>query len=153
MKKIFLILLAGILFSACINKQPNFSQYDDGQQIKMQVGSSPWLNVELALSNEAQRQGLSDRDEIGADGMLFVFPSLGQTSFWMKDMKFDLDMIWIAQGKVVDIDQNVPKPAEGASLSELPSYSPSQPVDMILELPAGKVADWQIEIGDRINFR
>jgi uncharacterized membrane protein (UPF0127 family) len=92
------------------------------------------LTVELAENAATWEKGLSDRPLLDPDtGMLFVFPRLHIPLFWMKDMKFPLDIIWIADNTVVGIDKNVPIPDGG----KLPTYSPKVPVDKVLEVPAG----------------
>ena len=54
------------------------------------------LPVELAITPEERRQGLSDRPSLApGTGMLFVFESDGHRQFWMKNMHFPLDMVWI----------------------------------------------------------
>lgn len=118
------------------------------QFTRAQNGKSVLLKTELVNTDVSRTLGLSGREEIGADGMLFVFPKPQIYRFWMKDMKFDLDMIWIENGKVVDITQNVPAPTAQQTESTLPTYSPSQPVTMILEVPAGSVKNWNLQVGD-----
>lgn len=105
--------------------------------------------VEIADDPAEQEQGLSDRETLGSDGMLFVFAHAGTPAFWMKQMLFDLDFIWIKDGKVVEITQNVPKPMPNQSASSLTIYRPQQPVDQMLEVPAGFAQQHLIEVGDR----
>lgn len=110
-------------------------------------------NIEVADTPEKQQLGLSGREEIGSDGMLFVFPRLGKYPFWMKDMKFDLDFIWIREGVVVEIMPNIPKPIyENSTDKELTIYPPSQDVDMMLEVTAGFAAKKGIKVGDLVNL-
>ncbi len=109
------------------------------------------LEVEVVNTSESITQGLSGRESIGADGMLFILPERRVPTFWMKEMKFDLDMIWIDDYKVVDITTKVPKPEEDLNLRELPLYSPSQVVDMVLEVEKGKAEDWNVEVGNVVK--
>lgn len=115
------------------------------------VGDVPFT-VEVVYTPESVEQGLSGRTSIGSDGMLFVFPELIQAKFWMKDMLFDLDMVWIASGSVVSILESIPKPEPDTALSDLPIYSAPVSVDMVLELPAGKAAELGISVGDSVRF-
>ena len=66
------------------------------------------FKVDLALTPNAREQGLSGRKELKKnEGMLFVFNNMGKYSFWMKDMNFNIDIIWIHDArKVVYIKQN-----------------------------------------------
>lgn len=95
------------------------------------------LEVEIADTAEKITLGLSGRDQIGADGMLFILAEPRQPGFWMKKMKFDLDIIWIKNNKIVGIHKNIPAPAENTPESKLEVYFASEPVDMVLEVPAG----------------
>jgi uncharacterized membrane protein (UPF0127 family) len=105
------------------------------------------LLVETAQTPKQWEKGLSDRKEMGSvDGMLFIFPQYHIPIFWMKDMHFPIDMIWIADGIVADIIPNV-QPETG---DKLPTYSPKVPVDMILETPAGWAEEKGITIGDEL---
>lgn len=105
------------------------------------------FEVLVADSFFEQRQGLSDvkLDELDADGMLFTFDGQDVRNFWMKDMEFALDVLWIKEGKIVDMDLGVPAPERG----EEPRKMSSNPigVDMALELPAGDVAKYGILAG------
>ncbi|MBI2908391.1 MAG: DUF192 domain-containing protein [Chloroflexi bacterium] len=103
--------------------------------------------VEIAETPEATERGLSGRDPLaGNQGMLFIFQYSGVYPFWMKEMKFPLDFIWIAEGKVVDLTENVPLSPEGP----LPLYRPRVPITWVLEVNAGFVAQHGIKIGDSV---
>lgn len=107
------------------------------------------LSVELAENAKDWTQGLSGRDDLAkGEGMLFIFPSAHIPSFWMKDMNFDLDIIWINRGLVVDITKNVPRPQN--SSDNLPTYSPAKAVDTVLEVPAGYATEINLQVGDQI---
>lgn len=121
----------------------------DRQRMKLQVGSQN-LTVEVVNSPASITQGLSGRSEIGADGMFFLFGEHRVPEFWMKEMKFDLDLIWISESKIVEITPNVPKPSPATPLADLPRYSPSTLVDSVLEVPAGKAAEWHLKPGDPV---
>jgi hypothetical protein len=79
--------------------------------------------------------------------MLFILGSKGIPTFWMKDMNFPLDFIWIDDDQVVDVTKNVPPPSPGESLA---IYSPKAPSNYVLELNAGTVDEYQISIGDKV---
>lgn len=123
----------------------------DRQQRTITIGSNK-LAVEVVTSPESIEQGLSGRSEIGSDGMLFVFGSDRMLSFWMKEMVFDLDLIWLRDGRVVEITRDVPHPSPNTPLPKLPLYKPSTPVDMVLEVPAGGAGGWGIEIDDQMQL-
>lgn len=106
------------------------------------------FQVEVVRTSDQITQGLSDREAIGADGMLFVLPQRNIPLFWMFHMKFPLDFVWIDGDKVVDLTEHVQVPASGAPDSVLPTYSPKVPVTHVLELPDGAVKKNTITVGD-----
>lgn len=149
--KILLILLGLIVVGYLI-----FSQFLTGgsQQkfLNARLGDSPNLKLEIAHQSADMTQGLSGRDELDVDGMLFVFNSDRLPQFWMKEMKFDLDLIWIKDNQVVEVVSQVPAPAPGQADTTLPLYQPSQLVDMVLEVQAGKAVEWGVEPGVRLEW-
>jgi len=97
------------------------------------------LRLEIADTDATRVQGLSGRDSLDSDaGMLFVFDAPSIYPFWMKEMKFPLDMIWIDGGKVVDVATLRP-PVPGELIP--PSHIPVASADLVLEINAGKAAD------------
>jgi len=112
------------------------------------------FDVELAYTSEDRTQGLSDRDSLAeTSGMLFIYDEARTLTFWMLNMRFDLDFVWIGEDcTVLDIHRNVPRPPEGQQPSELPRYSPSAPAQYNLEINAGLAEKLSIEIGDKVTF-
>ncbi|MCA9369608.1 MAG: DUF192 domain-containing protein [Pseudomonadales bacterium] len=105
------------------------------------------LTVEVVNTPESMTQGLSGRSQIGADGMLFIFPQPKHATFWMKEMQFPLDMIWIHKGRVTGVTEDVPYPLPETPLDQLPTYSSPGLADMVLELPAGMAEEYGVEVG------
>ena len=99
------------------------------------------------------QEGLSGRPGLTNDqGMLFDFGSLQNPSFWMKDMKFNLDFVWIANGKIIYITKNVSAPPAGTSDGQLKLYNSPSPVDWVLEVSAGWADGNKIKIGDEVRL-
>lgn len=113
------------------------------------------IQAELAQTAGERAQGLSDRDSLAPDaGMLFVFESERQPSFWMRRMRFPLDFLWISAGlRVVDRTEDVPPPAPGTPDAELPRYVPDAAVLYVLEVNAGVIREAGVEIGDTVSFQ
>lgn len=110
------------------------------------------LNVEIADTPATRSEGLGGRENLASDsGMLFIFDSIGQYSFWMKGLKFPLDFIWIKDGVVVDITKNVPPPTLSQKDASLPTYQPKVAVDSMLEVNAGTVDRLSIQTGDKVK--
>lgn len=129
----------------------SLQQLPDHDLIKADLGQAKNLKLEIVNTPESIAQGLSGRDKLGADGMLFILPTSSQPQFWMKEMKFDLDLVWFQDLRVVEITPAVPAPKPGALPSELPLYSPAQKVDLVLELPAGSVAELGLKPGLKLE--
>jgi uncharacterized protein len=117
------------------------------------IGDASFV-VELAVTSQEQRQGLSGRPGLAqGTGMLFIFESEGLYPFWMKGMRFPLDMVWInAECAVVDITKEVPPPDPGQATSDLPTYRPSEPAQYVLEINAGEAESAGIRAGDLVEF-
>lgn len=66
------------------------------------------VRAEIAATPENRTKGLSGRPSLKEnEGMLFVFDKPGFYSFWMKDMNFPIDIIWISEEmKIIDITKN-----------------------------------------------
>jgi len=108
------------------------------------------LNSELAVTNEERQLGLMFRDKINYDqAMLFVFEEEGFHSFWMKNMKFSIDILWLDREKrIVHLETNVPP----CKKSPCPSYPALKPAMFVLEIKAGSVHKHQLKLYDRIEF-
>jgi hypothetical protein len=143
-KKIFLIGLFILLASGCQEKKQVFETgyvYFKDEQFK----------VQLAVTTAQHNQGLSGQTgfDVGVVGMLFTFPSLDERSFWMKGMLFPIDVIWLNQGRVIGMAQNVPILDK---MGEITRFNSNGPADAILELKEGFIAQKGVKIGDRFEL-
>lgn len=112
------------------------------------------LFVAVANTDESRQQGLSGQPQLADDqGMLFDFKNAerNKPGFWMKEMLFSLDMIWIRDNTVIDITKNVPLPVPNAALSSLPLYFPSQPIDTVVEVSAGWCERHGVSMGAKLK--
>lgn len=125
--------------------------YQDRQKIAIKLDNQP-ITVEIVNTPASITQGLSGRSELGADGMLFVHSHAQPATYWMKDMRFNLDFVWIRDGQVIGVTENVPAPEEVMPDDQLPVYSAPGLVDMVLELPAGTVTEFNIYPGMVVSF-
>ena len=114
----------------------------------LEIGEKSF-NLELALTQEQISRGLMHREELAVDGgMLFVFPAEAQRSFWMKNCKIDLDILFLDKtGRVVRKtrmfapDPNIPD-------NQLPRYSSKYPAQFAIELAAGETDKLKVKEGD-----
>ena len=79
--------------------------------------------------------------------MLFVYSDHSARTFWMKGMRFPIDIIWIDRGRVRGIERSVPVPQ-----GTLPLYSSGGPADHVLEVPAGWARRHGTRRGDRVSI-
>jgi uncharacterized membrane protein (UPF0127 family) len=139
----FLAITAGVLLAlkiigTNINKEP---------QVKFHNGI---VYVEMAETTEQRNQGLSDRTNLAQNhGMLFVFDTPGNYSFWMNKMNFNLDFVYFNNKEVVDVIKNVPYPKDGETPASVKS---EKQFDKLLEINAGVADLLKIKIGDQVTF-
>ncbi len=123
---------------------------DDRRPILARV-SVAWqtFRVEVADTSGKMEKGLGLRDSMPADaGMYFSFPSAQYWVFWMKDMRFPIDIVWIRDGKVVDVTAEVPVD----KTLPLKTYSPIAPADAVLEINAGAAGKAGVKTGDEVKL-
>lgn len=104
------------------------------------------LYVSIADTSELRERGLGGRTGLSADeGMFFVFQKDDIYPFWMKDMRFAIDIVWIAHdGAVIYIEHNL-------SPDTYPQvFASDKPARYVLELPSGYAASHQIKVGDNV---
>ncbi len=100
-----------------------------------------------AVKTETEKQrGLANRTKIpGNDGMLFVFETDDRHGIWMKDMRMDIDIIWIdANKRIVTVERNV-KPNTYPKV-----FQPTKPARYVLEVAAGQAS--KLRSGQRLEF-
>ncbi len=105
------------------------------------------LDIEIAETDYETQTGLMYRDSMKENqGMLFIFPDTRMHSFYMKNTKIALDIIYIDENlKIASFQENaIPLDETG-----LPSVVP---VKYVLEINAGLAEKWQLEIGDSIKY-
>jgi uncharacterized membrane protein (UPF0127 family) len=139
----FLILAAFLAFSVAIFREKIFQENFQKKGRRLLIAQSAF-EVEMAQNDFTRQKGLSGRDFLCREcGMLFVFPHLQKTSFWMKDMRVNLDILWIADGKVVHIEREIDH-------KSLKIFSPDILADQVLEINSGVSSELGIQIGDRV---
>jgi uncharacterized protein len=110
------------------------------------------VQADIAGDEAARQRGLSGRRRLAPDaGMLFLL-SDDSPSFWMKGMRFPIDILWIKNGRIVDVSADVPPPA-GNGAGPLPTYSPDAPADRALEVNAGWAARHDVGRGDSVRVK
>ncbi len=105
------------------------------------------LDIEIADSDYETQTGLMYRSSMAdKQGMLFIFPNEAMHAFYMKNTEFPLDLIFIkADLGIASFQENTQPFSEDGLSSKVP-------VQYVLEVNAGLVQQWGLEIGDKINF-
>lgn len=108
----------------------------------LEIGTAK-LEIEIADTDAARAQGLSGRAALAANrGLLFIFDRADYHGFWMKEMNFPIDIIWLDDNwQVIDLTENI-------SPKDFPTtYQPRAPARYILEVNAGFIATHRLIIG------
>lgn len=130
------ITLVGLLSQGKLDKFIKTTD-NNNQQAKSILINDKEIKVEVARTNIERSKGLSNREKLEENsGMVFVFDKNSKPSFWMKDTKIALDIIWINDDKIVSINKNV-EPEPNKSDSQLKKYPAPSEIDYVLEVNAG----------------
>lgn len=102
------------------------------------------IYVSIADTDALRAQGLGGRSGLRPDeGMLFVFATEGKYAFWMKDMQFAIDMLWL------DSNHHIVHIVPGVSPDTYPqAFVSDKPARYVLELPAGYSEAHHVQLGD-----
>lgn len=108
------------------------------------------VSVEVAADDDRRAEGLMYRDRLHpATGMLFLFPSEAPISFWMKNTRIPLDMIFLdSNRRIVGIERDVPP----CRFDPCPSYGPEAMSRYVLEVAGGVAAQHGLKPGDVLRF-
>lgn len=146
---IFLIVAFAIL---------GFAKYSVGpgvldNQLKVALPSGKIIVVEVADTVEKRIKGLSNREELARDSaMLFIFDNESYHSFWMPDMHFAIDIVWLdGNYKIVNVVEDV-QPASDKSLGNVPRYINQIPAKYVLEFNSGFCEEYDLTNGDYIKL-
>jgi hypothetical protein len=137
--RILLLAICGLLCSACLAREPQV------------VLNGERFTVEVAESQQKQALGLMFRDSLpDGHGMLFIFPAEGFRSFWMKNTRIPLDIMYFDEDlKLVNVAEN----AQPCRTRRCPNYPSEGPAKYVLELNAGKAAELGLRPGDELQLR
>ena len=111
------------------------------------------IHAELADTPQKRAEGLMYREHLGADrGMLFTFLQAQPWTFWMKNTKIPLDIIWMNEKRqIVHIEQNVPICTR--TDDSCPQYRPNDESLYVLELDGGRAESLKLQRGSKLQFK
>jgi uncharacterized protein len=108
------------------------------------------FNLIVAKTESDKQVGLSDRKSLPKNtGMLFPYDSESYPVFWMKDMEFPIDILFIRDSKIVTIYKNIQPPNTSENIK---LYQPEEPSDNVLEINAGLSDEYGIKKGDSVTI-
>jgi hypothetical protein len=153
---LFLLLFFILIHTACREKTREVIETEpisfnkEGELLFFTAGTDTakvQLDIEIADNDYETQTGLMYRDAMTEhQGMLFVFPEEAMHSFYMKNTKIPLDILFIGSNqKIASITANAEPYNESGISSRLP-------VKYVLEINAGLVARWGLQLGDSISF-
>lgn len=161
-----LALLVGVIFLAYWSSKPgnleslflrtgipiaNQKESPNPEEKTITIGVNKF-KVEIAQTEQARKIGLSKHENLPEDsGMFFVLEKKDDRhTFWMKGMKFPVDIIWIQDNMVSEITPNVPTVPNGLTDAQIPRYTSRSKVDYVFEIPAGTAGKLGIKAGDTV---
>lgn len=144
---IAVVLLAVFKFGGAVTL-PSIPFLGGGSKV---IVNNQTFKVDLAKSEKDKIKGLSGRKSHAQDkGMLFLFDSKDKYGFWMKDMQFPIDIIWLDDNKVVYIVKNAPSAGQTPNLT---IYRPDKPANRVLEINAGLSDKYNITEGTTVTYK
>ena len=141
----FVVIIGAVIFQNFIKNNSLFLKTPSvtikGHKFKLYIAKNP----------KDQQIGLSKYNNLPQDyGMLFPFEKADYYSFWMKEMKFPIDIIYIRDNQIVTILKNVPVPK--TKDESIPVYKPAQPADKVLEVNAGISEKYNFKEKDEVKY-
>jgi len=153
MKKILglLVLLFAILLGVLVAQ--NYVKNQNFTFIKTPTATIDNHKFKLRVAKTAKEKqiGLSEDKSLPQDsGMLFPFDKSDYYSFWMKNMNFPIDIIFVKDGAIATVYENAQPPQ--TSTENIPVYQPKSPADSVLEINAGLSSKYNFKEGDKIKL-
>ncbi len=136
------LLLCVLMFAACA------ACASGGPSVEL---GGKRFSVEIADTQQKQTLGLMFRDSMPADqGMIFIFPTESPRSFWMKNTRIPLDIMYFDTDlMMVHISADTPP----CRVNRCPSYPSIAPAKYVLELNAGMAAKLGVGLGSRLTLK
>lgn len=138
-----ILVVAGIYFFFGLKKPGEYAR------ATVVLGGAEF-RVDIADTLAKQTQGLSGRAALGErEGMLFVFATSSPRFFWMKDMAFPIDLLWLRDDTVIGVEEHmVPEPGKNAL--QLKLYPSPGLANRVLEIADGTIARLGVKAGDKV---
>ncbi|MCR4329834.1 MAG: DUF192 domain-containing protein [Candidatus Roizmanbacteria bacterium] len=144
MKRRIVLLLGTVLAIVAV-----FATKGNKNNIQTLTIGSHTFAVTIADTDKKREQGLSNNTTLGNDeGMYFIFSTPDSYTFWMKDMQYDLDFIYIKDNTVVNNITDIPSPAHNNG--EIAIVNSPVAFDGVVEVRSGFIKRWNIQKGQKV---
>jgi hypothetical protein len=148
--KIICIIFGFILFGYYLihfhKPAPNFTE------VKV---NNTTIYSQIADTENERSLGLSFTKKLDENaGMLFIFEKTGAKNFWMRDMNYNIDIIWIDENKsVTGFVENADKNSYNKKNPEYSRiYRSPENTKYVLEVATNTIQTLKIKIGDVLEF-
>lgn len=149
---VFLIIALALIFVGFRSQRSSTGDAgkSSGEQSKLATVTlgNVAVRAEVAAADRDRRRGLAGRTSLGeSKGMLFVFDRPGPYAMTMQGMAFPLDILWIRDGRVIDVAMDVPIRTDTPVI-----VSPERFATSVLEVNAGFITRHRITIDTPVTF-
>lgn len=148
---VLLVLLVGVV--AAVMFSQDYLKEGAFPFAKKPIATINNQKFELLVAKSAKEKevGLSEKTSLPENtGMLFVFDNPDYYAFWMKKMKFAVDILYINKNRIVTMYQNVQPPKSEEEIP--PIIKPDEPANMVLEINAGLSEKYKFKKGDEVKI-
>ncbi len=134
-----------------------FSPSSEALESKMpigKIGANNIVKLEVAQTEKEIERGLMYRTSLPEDqGMVFIFTPPRPVNFWMAHCFISLDMLFVKNGKIIKIFENVP-PCRAQNERDCPTYPAGAGLEVseVVELAAGYSKRHNVKVGDPVTF-
>lgn len=144
-----IVLLVVLLFWSFNFFSHNNSLFS-GSKPKIVTIAGQEIKVKIAKTPSQKELGLGKIKNLPEDqGMIFIYDNYVIPGYWMKDMKFPIDIIWIKDNMVMGYEKDLKPQADNINL---PTYQPKTFINYVLEVNSGFVEKYGLKIGDNVKL-
>ena len=144
-------VVALVTLSGCAVPASDTAQTQSTERVRVTFANEAHVDALVVRTPQDKALGLGGRESLGKQaGMLFVYDEPDVYSFWMKGMLIPIDIIWLHEGRIVDITSTI-APQKGPE-EDLTLYSPKSEVSLVLEVNSGWASENSLSIGDTYDI-
>jgi uncharacterized membrane protein (UPF0127 family) len=148
-KRIVLLSIGGVaLVVVAAVSLFNFLHWATNSDVTVLKSNNKRYTLQVAATTRSQALGLGNRTSLPKNqGMLFVFQKPAVQCFWMKDMHFPIDMVWVSSDRRVEYVESNVSPKTYPHL-----FCPAVQARYVIELNAGQAKQADIRTGKLLSF-